>query len=115
METKQVLAALAALAHDSRLKVFRRLVQAGPTGMAAGEIGAAVHIAPTTLSFHLKEMANAGLVSARQEGRYIYYAANYAGMNALIAYLTENCCESDCGSTCQPAGAKRRAKERSLK
>jgi len=113
METKQVLAALAALAQESRLAVFRLLVEAGPTGLSVGEIGAALKVAPATLSFHLKELANAGLVDARQEGRYIYYSAHYARMDALLAYLTENCCARDgCGS-CSPRRPAARARARS--
>jgi DNA-binding transcriptional ArsR family regulator len=114
METKTAIAALAALAQESRLGVYRLLVEAGPTGMSAGEIGAALGIAPATLSFHLKELAIAQLASARQEGRFVFYSANYAHMNALLAFLTENCCTRDgCGSACKPSTAKRRAKHRS--
>ena len=97
METIFALAALVALAQKTRLSVFRVLVEAGPTGMSAGEIAASVKSSPPTLSFHLKELSHARLIVARQEGRYIYYAANYAQMNDLLGFLTENCCARDCG------------------
>jgi ArsR family transcriptional regulator len=102
MEMKQVLAALAALAQETRLSLFRLLVQAGPRGVSVGEIGASVACAPATLSFHLKEMVHAGLIEARQQGRFIFYSANYARMNELLSYLTENCCAGD-GADCAPA------------
>jgi ArsR family transcriptional regulator len=83
---------LAALAQASRLSVFRLLVEKGPDGMAAGEIAERLGVAPSALSFHLKELSNAGLLKSRQEGRYIYYAPDFKAMNALLGYLTENCC-----------------------
>ena len=92
METKTAVTALAALAQDSRLAIFRLLVQAGPAGLAAGKIGEALGVAPSSLSFHLKELARAGLVSSRQESRYVIYAADFHRMNALLTFLTENCC-----------------------
>jgi DNA-binding transcriptional ArsR family regulator len=102
MESKQAVSALAALAQETRLAVFRLLVQAGPTGLSVGEIGEAVKAAPATLSFHLKEMTHAGLIEPRQDGRYIFYAANFLRMNELLGFLTENCCARD-GVTCSPA------------
>jgi DNA-binding transcriptional ArsR family regulator len=102
METEAALVALGALAHDSRLALFRLLVTAGPAGLAAGELGERLALPPATASFHLKELRHAGLVSQRRDGRSIYYAADYAAMDALIAYLTENCCQ---GTTCQPTVA----------
>jgi DNA-binding transcriptional ArsR family regulator len=108
MKSFEVVRALAALAQDTRLAVFRRLVRQGATGLAAGEVASQLDILPATLSFHLKELAQARLVTARQDGRYIYYAANYAAMNALLAYLTENCCAAD-GTACPPAAACRPA------
>lgn len=104
MEKKTAVAALAALAQDTRLDVFRLLVQQGATGLAAGEIASALSLAPATLSFHLKELAHAGLVSSRQDGRFIFYAADYAAMNRLLAFLTENCCAAD-GTACAPGTA----------
>ncbi|NGZ83254.1 ArsR/SmtB family transcription factor [Duganella aceris] len=92
MDTKQTLAALAALAQESRLAVFRLLVQVGPDGMAASRIGERLDIAPSSLSFHLKELAHAGLISSRQDGRFVIYAADIGTMNGLIGFLTENCC-----------------------
>ena len=107
MKSTDVVNALAALAQDTRLGVFRLLVQQGPSGMAAGEIAERLGIAPATLSFHLKELTHAGLVTARQAGRFVFYAARFDAMNGLLAYLTENCCAADCGSgaTCAPATA----------
>lgn len=99
MEIKSAVTALAALAQDSRLAIFRLLVQAGPAGLSAGKIGEALGIAPSSLSFHLKELAHAQLVSSRQESRYIIYAANFQAMDELLAFLTENCCG---GSPCIP-------------
>jgi ArsR family transcriptional regulator len=92
METKDVLTALSALAHETRLAIFRLLVETGPEGIPVGKIGERLSTPPTTLSFHLKELANAELVTMRHEGRFIYCSANFATMNSLLAYLTENCC-----------------------
>jgi len=92
MQTQYALAALAALAQESRLAIFRLLVQAGPDGLAASKIAGHLGIAPSSLSFHLKELSHAQLVTARQEGRFIIYAAQMDSMNALIGFLTENCC-----------------------
>jgi len=105
MKTKEVVAALAALAQDTRLAVYRLLVQQGPSGLAAGEIAGKLGVTPATLSFHLKELAHAGLVNPRQEGRFIFYAANFDAMNTLVAFLTENCCAADCGPSCGPVVA----------
>ncbi len=92
METKDALAALAALSQETRLAIFRALVRAGPDGLPAGAIAQAVGAPASTLSFHLKELANAGLVKARQESRFIYYSAEYPAMSELVAFLTESCC-----------------------
>ncbi|TCS71734.1 ArsR family transcriptional regulator [Sulfuritortus calidifontis] len=103
MEIKQTVQRLAALAQENRLAIFRLLVQAGEDGLAAGRIAETLNLAPATLSFHLKELAHAGLVQSRQEGRFIYYSADYAAMNALIATLTENCCGgTPCLPVCNP-------------
>ena len=102
--------ALGALAQEKRLAIFRLLVEAGPTGLAAGEIAASVGVSPTNLSFHLKELAHAGLVRPRQDGRFVFYSAAYEQMNALIAYLTENCCARDGCAPCRPTQTKSTAK-----
>ena len=93
MESRTAVASLAALAQNARLAIFRLLVQNGPEGLCVGDIAAKFDMAPATLSFHLKELTHAGLLVARQEGRFIYYAANYAEMSELIAFLTEKCCQ----------------------
>ena len=103
MDTRTAIAALGALAQESRLAIFRLLVEAGPTGLAVGEIGASLHISPATLSFHLKELSHVGLIASRQDGRYIYYSANYQQMNKLLGYLTDNCCAADGTDCCVPA------------
>ncbi len=100
METKDVVTALAALAQESRLHIYRLLVQAGPSGLAAGKISELTGIPPSSLSFHLKELAHAHLVNTRQEGRFVIYSAEFTVMHALLAFLTENCCG---GSPCSPA------------
>jgi len=92
MKHSEAVEALAALAQGSRLAVFRLLVKRGPEGYPAGVIGERLDIPGPTLSFHLKALAQAGLVSMRREGRFLHYSANFAGMNAVVAYLTENCC-----------------------
>lgn len=99
MQTKQVLSALAALAQESRLAVFRLLVEVGPTGMAASKIAERLQIPPSSLSFHLKELTHADLISPRQEGRFVIYAAQFETMDALIGFLTDNCCG---GIPCRP-------------
>ena len=107
METNDVLTALAALAQHSRLAVFRLLVQAGPDGgMAASKIAETLSIPASSLSFHLKELTHARLIAPRQDGRYIIYTAQFATMNALLGFLTENCCGGlPCDSVCQPESA----------
>jgi DNA-binding transcriptional ArsR family regulator len=94
-----VVKALYALAQDSRLAIFSVLVQAGPEGLAAGMIGAAVGISPSSVSFHMKQLTGANIVSSRTEGRFVIYAANFAAMNELMAFLTRNCCG---GKPCLP-------------
>jgi ArsR family transcriptional regulator len=110
MKKDDVIAALGALAQDSRLAIYRLLVKRGPDGHAAGEISERLKIAGPSLSFHLKELARAGLVSARKDGRFIHYSANFDRMNQLVGYLTENCCSQ--GATCAPACAPGSASER---
>ena len=93
MEIKSAVTALAALAQETRLSIFRLLVAAGPAGIAAGRIGEELDVAAATLSFHLKELSRAGLINARQEGRFIYYSADFERMAALMTFLTQNCCQ----------------------
>lgn len=103
MDTKNAITALTALAHDSRLAIFRLLVQAGPQGVAATRIADALDIPPSSLSFHLKELAHAGMVTQTREGRSLIYAANFATMNGLLAFLIENCCGGNpCSPVCTP-------------
>src|SRR5690242_8138081 len=109
MEKSNAVAALAALAQHNRLDVFRVLVQAGPDGMAAGAVAAALDLPPNTLSFHFDRLRVAGLVTVRRKGRSMIYAAQYEAMNALLGYLTENCCQGSCApakrSAAVPAAA----------
>ena len=98
MEKPDAIAALAALAQDTRLDVFRLLVQAGAEGMPAGQIGQRLGLPSATLSFHLNQLRHAGLVAFRRESRSLIYAAEYDAMNSLLAYLTENCCQGDPGA-----------------
>src|SRR3954466_13271921 len=111
MKKTDALAALAALAQDNRLDVFRALVQAGPEGLPAGQVAAMLSIAPNTLTFHFDRLRSAGLVTVRRDGRSMIYAARFATMNALLGFLTENCCqgaaEKCAPAVCQPAKPKR--------
>ena len=100
MDIKPALAALAALAHESRLATYRLLVQAGPAGLSATKIAEALSMPQSSLSFHLKELSHANLVTPRPDGRFIIYAANFDTMNQLLGFLTENCCG---GNPCSPA------------
>lgn len=102
METNSVVRALGALAQESRLAVFRLLVEAGPGGLPAGQIAERLGIAPSSLSFHMKELTYSNLVTVEQHGRFMIYSANYAAMNDLLGFLTENCCG---GNPCTPIGA----------
>jgi DNA-binding transcriptional ArsR family regulator len=109
MESKSAVEALSALAQGSRLEVYRILVQAGPEGLAASAIAERLGIPANTLSFHLRTLSQADLVQSRQEGRFVYYSTNYEQMNALLGFLTENCCG---GRSCAPVPVvprKRRA------
>ena len=109
MEKEQALSALAGLAQESRLDIYRLLVEQGPEGMPAGTIAEQLDMPNATLSFHLKELAHAKLVTARQAGRFIYYAANFATMNDLVGYLTENCCRGvTCDIACAPTTQRKR-------
>jgi ArsR family transcriptional regulator, arsenate/arsenite/antimonite-responsive transcriptional repressor len=108
MEKSNAVAALAALAQDNRLDVFRLLVEAGPEGMPAGQVAAALKLAPNTLTFHFDRLRGAGLVSVRRDGRSMIYAARYDTMNELLGYLTENCCQGR-ADRCVPAARMKRA------
>jgi DNA-binding transcriptional ArsR family regulator len=107
MDKSAAIAALAALAQDSRFDVFRLLVQAGPGGMAAGQIGESLGLPPATLSFHLNHLKQSGLLKCRRESRSLIYTVEFAAMNALLAYLTENCCRASAAACsddlCKPA------------
>ncbi|MCK9285011.1 MAG: metalloregulator ArsR/SmtB family transcription factor [Rhodocyclaceae bacterium] len=103
MEINIAVAALAALAQETRLAIFRRLVEAGPEGLNAGAIADALGLPAATLSFHVAQLNRASLVAARQEGRFIFYSANFAAMDELLAYLTDNCCQ---GGACLPKAAR---------
>src|SRR6202008_2853356 len=109
METSDAVAALAALAQDNRLDIFRLLVQAGPDGLAAGRVAEALGLAPNTLTFHFDRLRTAGLVTVRRDGRSMIYAAQFDRMNALLAFLTQNCCG---GVACAPAVACKPARRR---
>jgi DNA-binding transcriptional ArsR family regulator len=106
MDEPAAVVALAALAQQARLRVFRALIGAGPEGMTPGELSAMLDIPPSTLSFHLKELVNAGLASVERDGRKLHYRAGLANMNALLAYLTDHCCH---GEACALRPARRRA------
>lgn len=116
MEKTDAVAALAALAQDNRLDVFRLLIEAGPEGMPAGRIADALGLAPNTLTFHFDRLRSAGLVTVRREGRSMIYAARFETMNALLGYLTDNCCggaPEKClpARQCAPAKPKKRNRE----
>lgn len=102
METLNAAELLAALGHDSRLAIFRLLVEAGPEGINASAIGEQLDMAPATLSFHLAHLSRVGLIAGERESRFIHYSANYATMDDLIAFLTSNCCQ---GNACLPKSA----------
>ncbi|KAB2940986.1 MAG: metalloregulator ArsR/SmtB family transcription factor [Hyphomicrobium sp.] len=117
MDEKHAVTSLAALAHPQRLRIFRLLVQRGPSGLAAFEIADAIEASPTAASFHLKELDRAGLIHATREGRFVRYAIHVDGMRKLLTYLTEDCCRGQpelCGSSvaktrslCKPKGGSR--------
>lgn len=104
----QAVDSLSALAQETRLGIYRLLVEAGPEGMAAGKIGEEMELPPATLSFHLAHLARTGLVRGRQDGRFVIYSADFDSMNALVGYLTENCCG---GRACAPSRSTRKEKK----
>jgi ArsR family transcriptional regulator, arsenate/arsenite/antimonite-responsive transcriptional repressor len=117
METPNAAAALAALAQENRLEIFRLLVQAGPDGMAAGQVAERLGLAPNTLTFHFDRLRFAGLVTVRRDGRSMIYAARYESMNDLVGFLTENCCQGapeKCApvAVCKPKGVPHEAVSR---
>lgn len=106
MKSAQVVKALSALAQPTRLALYRMLVARGPEGMAAGQAAEKLKVSPATLSFHFRTLSHAGLIESRQDGRYIYYAANFPVMNGMVAYLTENCCGGDQAACAVPVKRK---------
>jgi DNA-binding transcriptional ArsR family regulator len=104
-EADRAVAALAALAQETRLAIFRLLVEYAPTGLTPGAIALRLKLAPATLSFHLKELASAGLITDRRDGRFIWYRADLRAMNGLLGYLTEHCCRGTGGADCEPGCA----------
>ena len=110
MKTRDVIEALAALAHEHRLAIFRLLVERGPEGLPAGAIAARVGLVPSSLTFHLQQLTRAGLLTPRRTGRQLIYAADFGTMNALVGYLTENCCSGARG--CTSAAAPRNSAAR---
>jgi DNA-binding transcriptional ArsR family regulator len=112
VETSKAVGALGALAHDTRLEIFRLLVQGGPDGMPAGQIAAKLGLPPPTLSFHLSHLKQAGLIGFRRNSRLIIYTADYAAMTDLLGYLTENCCQGQTGACAIPACAPQRTPKR---
>jgi DNA-binding transcriptional ArsR family regulator len=117
MKSKDALGALSALAQESRLEVFRLLVRRGPEGFTPGELAHKLDIAAPTLSFHLKELQQAGLLAVRRDGRFLYYRADFDRMNGLVAFLTENCCslgKVGCDTGCAPVATQRSTTQRSM-
>jgi ArsR family transcriptional regulator, arsenate/arsenite/antimonite-responsive transcriptional repressor len=117
VKTRNVIAALSALAHEHRLAIYRLLVQRGPAGLSAGGIGERVGLLPSSLTFHLQNLQRAGLISQQRHSRQLIYAADFTAMNGLVGYLTENCCSQgsgECVTACKPAAplAKVRSKTR---
>lgn len=118
METKRAVEALGALAHEYRLGIYRVLVERGPEGLAAGAIGEAVGLAPSSLTFHLQNLHRAGLIVQRRESRSLIYSVDFDAMNSLVGYLTENCCtassNSSCATACKPTAAPKTSKRRKV-
>ncbi len=109
MKSKDAIESLAALAQESRLAIFRMLVKRGPEGYTPTQLGEKLNVTSPTLSFHLKELQRAGLVDVRRDGRFLYYRPNFAHVNRLVGFLSENCCvlaDQGCGPECGPAVAE---------
>jgi len=114
MKTPQAVAALGAIAHDTRLALYRLLVERGPDGLPAGTIADKLRLPPSSLTFHLQHLHRAGLITRRRLSRQLFYAADFGAMNGLVAYLTENCCGgAACDPVCLPAAAPSQPKRRS--
>jgi len=116
MNSKQAVDALAALAHESRLGVYRLLVEAGPAGLNAGTLASRLKMPPSSMTFHLQNLHRAGLVSQERRSREVIYAADFEAMNGLVGYLTENCCggnASACGTQCVPASEPKKTRKSS--
>jgi ArsR family transcriptional regulator len=115
MEANHAVAALGALAHEYRLQIYRLLVEHGPSGLAAGAIGEAVGLAPSSLTFHLQNLHRCGLIVQRRESRSLIYSVDFSAMNDLVGYLTENCCAVDggsCETVCKPVSMPNSGKRR---
>lgn len=113
MKPREAIAALAALAHEHRLAIFRLLVERGPGGLPAGHIASRLRLLPSSLTFHLQNLLRAGLISRRRESRQLIYSTDFETMSALVGYLTENCCaasQASCASACLPGAATKLAK-----
>src|ERR1700691_3415375 len=113
MKAKDVIEALGALAHEHRLAIFRLLIERGPDGLPAGRIAERVGLVPSSLTFHLQNLQRAGLITQRRESRQLFYAADFTAMNALVGYLTENCCAesgAECAVSCAPSQSAKAAK-----
>jgi len=110
MNSREALRALGAIAHEYRLEIYRLLVRQGPKGLPAGSIGERVGLAPSSLTFHLQALQRAGLIRQARESRQLYYSANYAAMNTLVGYLTDECCAAGtaCAQDCEPKAARRK-------
>lgn len=117
MKAPVAVAALAALAHEYRLSVYRMLVEAGPEGLNAGTIAGRLKLPPSSLTFHLQQLHRAGLITQERNSRQLIYAADFEAMNGLVGYLTENCCggASSCSVACAPETAVRKASKKSSK
>jgi len=114
MKAKQAVQALSALAHENRLGIYRMLVEAGPDGLNAGTIATRLKVPPSSLTFHLQQLHRVGLVTQSRSSRQLIYAADFAVMNELVGYLTENCCGGSpaCAADCAPSGAAERTPRR---
>jgi DNA-binding transcriptional ArsR family regulator len=118
MDTKQAIPALAALAQETRLAIFRLLVARGPEGLAAGDIAEKLGLPPSSLSFHLAQLSHAGMILQQRQSRSLIYSVDFTAMNALMGFLTENCCGSGtpvCAPVCKPvASPKQTVKSRRI-